>query len=243
MRLLLISTFFVFFCGFLFSPTLVSAAIAPGCQELYGGNKTCQESEQMSINATIIDPNKKKVDHITENAPLQPGTSLTVTIDVKNTHNQILKNITVTDTLPSFTIFVEGDGDFENSKNTVSAKIDQLQLNETKRLTFSAKVVSQNSLPEQSRICVVNQVIATMEKEAVSDNNLFCITNGAVAVKQTQNQPQNAVNNQTTTKGGLPIHEPTQTRQTPSTGPEALALFGLIPAGAAGMWLRKKTSL
>jgi len=51
--------------------------------------------------------------------------------------------------------------------------------------------------------------------------------------------------NQTTTKGGLPVVSPVVTQpgqNTPPTGPEALVLAGLLPTGALGWLLRKKTS-
>jgi len=44
-----------------------------------------------------------------------------------------------------------------------------------------------------------------------------------------------------TTKGGLPVYTPTPATQTPGTGPEALGLLSLIPAAAAGIFLRRKT--
>jgi hypothetical protein len=49
-------------------------------------------------------------------------------------------------------------------------------------------------------------------------------------------QPTNAP----TTKGGLPVYKPTQTTQTPETGPEAYALISLVPAAALGFYLRSK---
>lgn len=54
------------------------------------------------------------------------------------------------------------------------------------------------------------------------------------------NSPSNTNNSGQTTKGGLPVYSPSTTSQTPPTGPEALSLLGLIPAAAAGFWLRKK---
>ena len=42
------------------------------------------------------------------------------------------------------------------------------------------------------------------------------------------------------TKGGLPITKPVPTKTATATGPEAFGLIGLIPAAAAGFWLRKK---
>ena len=68
---------------------------------------------------------------------------------------------------------------------------------------------------------------------------------GAVACAKTDNTPtpapiQNFADiNQT--KGGLPVNQPVQTTTTPNTGPEALSIIGLIPAAAAGFWLRKRT--
>lgn len=43
-----------------------------------------------------------------------------------------------------------------------------------------------------------------------------------------------------TTKGGQPVYETKPTQQTPNTGPEAIALFSLIPSGLAGFILRRK---
>jgi hypothetical protein len=53
---------------------------------------------------------------------------------------------------------------------------------------------------------------------------------------------QTSAKNQTQTKGGLPVHKPTDAKKTPATGPETIGLIGLIPAAAAGFFLRKKTN-
>ncbi len=47
--------------------------------------------------------------------------------------------------------------------------------------------------------------------------------------------------NPPTTKGGLPVYPPTKATKTPDTGPESLALFGLIPSAIGGMFLRRKS--
>lgn len=53
---------------------------------------------------------------------------------------------------------------------------------------------------------------------------------------------------QGTTKGGLPagrqgvsVQKPTNPKETPATGPETLGLLALLPAAAAGFYLRKKS--
>jgi len=45
---------------------------------------------------------------------------------------------------------------------------------------------------------------------------------------------------QAMTKGGLPVHAPSQTKTTPATGPEAWSLISLLPMAGAGIWLRKR---
>lgn len=53
---------------------------------------------------------------------------------------------------------------------------------------------------------------------------------------------QPAVANPTTSKGGLPVYPPTKATTTPETGPESIALFGLIPSAVGGMLLRRKSN-
>lgn len=61
----------------------------------------------------------------------------------------------------------------------------------------------------------------------------------ATPTKAPTNQPNPT--NPPTTKGGLPVHSPTQAKTTPPTGPEALTLIGLIPVAGMGIYLRRKT--
>lgn len=55
-----------------------------------------------------------------------------------------------------------------------------------------------------------------------------------------QEQAEQPVQNDRTTKGGLPVKEPSQTDTTPDTGPAALGLLGLLPVGAIGLYFRHK---
>lgn len=59
--------------------------------------------------------------------------------------------------------------------------------------------------------------------------------------KITATSTEPVVTNPPTTKGGLPVDTPPPATQTPGTGPEALGLLSLIPAAAAGIFLRRKT--
>lgn len=46
---------------------------------------------------------------------------------------------------------------------------------------------------------------------------------------------------QTETKGGFAVQKTSTPSTTPATGPEAFGLISLIPAAAAGFYLRRKT--
>ncbi|HSA83432.1 MAG TPA: hypothetical protein VLF20_00915 [Patescibacteria group bacterium] len=68
-------------------------------------------------------------------------------------------------------------------------------------------------------------------------------TEAAATPTQPTPTPQPIVPSNTTnaTKGGLPVEQPAQATTTPGTGPELLSLAALIPAGAMGIYLRRKT--
>jgi len=61
-----------------------------------------------------------------------------------------------------------------------------------------------------------------------------------VTPTNSQPTPTPRPTNAPTTKGGLKVFPPTQTKTTPKTGPEALSLISLIPTAGLGFWLRRK---
>lgn len=72
--------------------------------------------------------------------------------------------------------------------------------------------------------------------------NEYCPTptpEEAPDAQQPQEQDKPVQNGQTT-KGGLPVKEPSQTDTTPDTGSAALGLLGLLPIGAIGLYFRHK---
>lgn len=72
------------------------------------------------------------------------------------------------------------------------------------------------------------------------------VLNATAAPSNPNTQPANPVQQAPVqsapamTKGGLPVHEPTQTRTTPATGPEMWALVSLVPMAGAGLWLKRR---
>lgn len=72
-------------------------------------------------------------------------------------------------------------------------------------------------------------------------NKTITATSTQPVTTPTTGSASNAANAGQTTKGGLPVYSPTPATETPGTGPEAFGLISLIPAAAAGLYLRKKT--
>jgi len=102
-----------------------------------------------------------------------------------------------------------------------------LTAGESKTFTVTAKTADQGQIPsDQGITCVVNQVMATSDNgQQSSDNSQFCIQKPVLGE----------------TKGGLKVFPAPAITTTPATGPEMLPLIGLIPSGALGFLLRKKS--
>ena len=207
-----------------------------GCQPIYGGGETCPPATTLSVNKQVKDPDTGDyVDSLGLTDPrYTPGDVVPFQITVKNTSNSDITNITVKDVFPQFVDFLSGSGTFDSGSHTLSFTIDKLSAGDIKVFFISGKVVDKASLPADEGVsCVVNQAIATANNVQAQDNSQFCIQKEVItATPQLTNPP--------TTKGGLPVFQPTQTKKTPPTGPEDWAVFGLLPSGALGYWLRKR---
>lgn len=212
--------------------TIVSTSVALGagnvsCQPIYGGGQVCVQAGNVSINKKVSDPKdpNKFNDNISPDNPFAPNQPITFQLFVTNVGDQALPRVTVRDVFPQFVEFVSGDGNFDTSTRTVTATLDNLAPKETRKLTINAKIVGANQLTKDT-VCVVNEAIAQVNGQVSKDIAQFCIAKQAVAP-------------QPVTKGGLKVLPPPQVTVTPPTGPEMLALVGLIPTGVLGFFLRK----
>ena len=201
------------------------------CQPIYGGGETCVQVGNISINKTVQNPSTGQyVDNLGINDPkFSPTQTVNFQITVTNTGGTGLSNIVVKDVLPQYVDFASAPNmSFDSNTKTLSVTIDNLGPSETKTYTLQAKVESNNQIPDdQSTVCLVNQASATSDGNTSTDNAQFCI----------QKTPP------TTTKGGLPVYPATPITTTPPTGPEALAIFALLPSGISGFLLRKKSKI
>lgn len=221
--------------GLMSLSSVVSASADTSCQPIYGGGETCVQVGNLSVNKTVKNPSTGSfVDNLNVNDPkYSPTSTVAFQITVTNTGSGNISKTTVKDTLPSYVSFVSGPGSFDANSKVLTFEVTNLNAGESQTFTVQAKVADANGLPkDQGVTCVVNQVLAKSDKMESSDNSQFCIEKPGETPK----------GGETTTKGGKKVFPAPKVVKTPDTGPEMIALAGLIPMGAAGLFLRRKAS-
>src|SRR3989338_3007987 len=203
------------------------------CQPIYGGGQSCITTNNILVNKTILNPQTNQfVDNLSINYPkYNPGFIPTFQISVTNTGNANVSRIGIKDILPQYISFGSGAGIFDPNSNTLSFSITDLAPNETRKYTVVGRVINAEQIPiaSGSVVCVINQAIAMINDNSVSqDNAQFCIQKTSPSVAVT-----------TGTKGGFPVFSSVPITSTPKTGPEALALFALVLAGLSGWFMIK----
>lgn len=231
MNKILLSSFFAVFVSLFLAGASFASYGSVACQPIYGGGQTCVTTEKISINKTVLKPSKSKggvevyVDNLSINDPkYAPTQTVKFQLTVTNNGSSTLNTVTVNDILPDFVDFVSGPGNFDKNSKTLTFNLSNLNPNESRTYTIVGKVVSPSSMPsDQGVVCVVNQSIAKFSDQESRDNAQFCIER------------------KVTTKGGLPVVPAPVITQTPPTGPNELALIGLIPTAGIGFLLRRKS--
>lgn len=212
-----------------------AAATTPNCTPIYGGGESCVQTEPITVNLQVKNPDTNQyVDNLSATEGLfEPGEAVSFRMQVSNTGTRVISDLTVTDVLPQYIDFVRGDGNFDRNSRNFRFTIDELGSEENRVYFLEGRIANRNSLPNtKEATCIYNQVAVRFGNNTSQDNARLCIagTNGATPA------PTRAAE----TKGGTTIYPPTQSGTTPETGPQALALFALIPLGGLGIWLKKK---
>lgn len=203
----------------------VSADIS--CQPVYGGGQTCVTTGNILVMKQVQNPQTGQfVDNLTINdIHFTPGDNITFKVFLRNTGVTVIPQTKVVDTLPAFTSFVSGPGILDQNAKTLTFTTDNLNPGETRDVaTIQVQVIDAKGLPDGTN-CEPNSVAATASTGPTSTATSFFCIQKAVA----------------TTKGGLPVFPPSKVTTTPSTGPELLSLIALLPGGAFGWFLRKKS--
>lgn len=234
----------------IFSLTFASPALAAqtaNCAPIYGGSNSCIQTDPLVINKQVQNPDTDAyVDNLTTNDPTYaPGDIVRFKITVSNTGNGSVRQLTLKDIFPAQIDYSKGAGTYDQKTRTLSFTIDELKSKENKVYFVEGKIASADKLPNNEETsCVINQGEVSEGDRISRDNARVCIATGTTATApvateapaKTTPTPTRAA----ATKGGTTIYPPTDTKRTPDTGPEALALIGLAPLGALGFYLRNK---
>lgn len=210
------------------------SAIAAGesnCQVVYGGGEVCQEKIQFTIDKKVQRPTKGAdfVDNLSINdSRFQAGNTVTFKIRITNTGDKTIEKLNVVDTLPQYMTFLSGVGTYNSADNTVHYTISNLEKGSTNEQTLVVKVADAANLPSNQGVtCLTNAVSATDNRGvSANDSSAFCVEKQIISSKPTP-----------------AVFESVPVKKIPETGPEMLSLIALIPAGLAGIAIRKKTKL
>lgn len=233
-----------------------TASAAISCAPIYGGGQTCVQTGNILINKQVLNPMSNQfVDNLGVNDPkFGPDTTVTFQLVVTNTGNAPFSRVNIKDIFPQFVGFAGGPGNFDGNSKILTFSLDNLNPGESRTFTVQGHVDTADKLPsDQAVVCVVNQAIAnTNDNQRSQDNSQFCITKQVLAAAPEQPQQPGfptttkggVVITQPapgTTKGGLKVFPPQPVTSTPPTGPEMIPLLALLPSGALGFFLRKKS--
>ena len=207
------------------------AAGESNCQIIYGGGEVCEEQVKFTINKLVQKPGKGGGDYV-ENLNIgdpryTSNQNVNFKIVIENTGDRDIENLNVTDTFPQFLTFVAGVGNTNKGASQINWTIGKLERGKKAEYVITAKTANDDKLPKNQAItCVINNVKAvSSDGSQAEDNSQLCIEKQVLGTVTT---PQ--------------IFDKPSAKQIPATGPEMLALFGLVPMGAAGIYLRRKAN-
>lgn len=215
--------------GALFFTSFMPSKVLAECTQVYGGSQSCTSSNEFSVEKTVQTPVKggSYVNNLSINdAKYSPTSVVSFKITVKNTGNQVIPTLNISDTFPQFLSFVSGPGNFDTNTKKLTFTVTNLQPGQTQIYDVTGKVAESNLMPsDQGVICLINQASATDNNGATNtSSSQFCVQKSVLGSSEPLVY---------TTKGGITT--------TPATGPEMLPLISLIPGALGGFYLRKKS--
>lgn len=208
-----------------------SAVGTSNCQVVYGGGEVCNTPIKFTINKMVQVPGKgggNFVDNLTVNdQKFFAGQEATFKIVIQNTGDNDISNLNVVDTLPDFFTFKSGTGNFNASNRTLTWDTGKIAAGQSLEYRVVLTVLSDDKLPvNQGVTCLINSARATEASGATAeDSSQACVQKQVITTTTTT----------PTIFGQVPV------KSIPNTGPELYSLIGLIPMGAAGVFLKKKS--
>lgn len=150
----------------------------PTCFPVYGGGVQCPKPPEVFLNKLVRNPSTGEyVDNLGPNDPkYRPDWEVLFRIIVKNSGDQALSNVTVSDRLPQFVEFVSGPGTYDSKTRMITLTLENLAGGASQTFEIKTKVVPVDQLPgDKSVACPVNVVDATSDREKDHDESQFCI--------------------------------------------------------------------
>jgi len=127
------------------------------------------------------------VDNLTtSDAHFQPGAEVDFKIKVKNTSNNVLDNVTVTDTLPSYIEPIEGPGTYDSNTRIITFSAGSFAPSEEKVYYLKTQLYGQDKLPtDRGLFCLTNYAKAYNNNASDDDSAQFCIEKQVIGSSQT----------------------------------------------------------
>lgn len=170
----ILSISFIFSFLSLISPVSASG----GCVPVYGGGVECPRAGQVLIDKKVLNPATGQfVDNLTPTDPkYRPEQIVTFRLIVKNSGDQNLDSVLVTDNIPQFVEYIPNFGNYDQNSKTVTFTVDNLAAGTSQQFDLKARVVHPILLPaEKNIICPVNVVTASANSQTDRDEAQFCI--------------------------------------------------------------------
>ncbi|MCJ7740065.1 DUF11 domain-containing protein [Candidatus Microgenomates bacterium] len=208
-----LATFFLFLAS---KTGMVQAS--GGCVPVYGGGVQCPRAAEVLLDKKVRNPATGIfVDNLGLSDPkYRPTGIVTFRLYIKNTGDETIDRVTVTDKIPQFIDYMSGPGNYDNSSRTLTFTVDNLYGGTTRTFDIKGRIVHEAVLPaEKSVVCPVNIADADTSSQKDHDESQFC------------------------------IEKPPVVPSVPKAGPEhwILSLGGLTTALSVGLYFRKKAFL
>lgn len=161
------------------------------CFTQYGGGETCieeNEDAKISVDKKVSEKDGDYENHLKSSQhKFSAGDKIYFRIEVTNKGDVDLRDVKLEDNLPDFVEFdkeIDGDADVNGSK--ITFHLGSLDKGESKTVKFRAKVVDEDELPVDDKVCLTNIARAEGEREDNGDEEKdtdysnFCIDLGDV---------------------------------------------------------------
>lgn len=149
-----------------------------GCVPVYGGGVQCPRVGQVLVDKKVRNPATGIfVDNLGLSDPKYlPQQVITFQIIVKNSGNDTISGVNVTDNIPQFIDFMSGPGSYDSKARIISFTVSNLEGGNSQTFEVKGRVVHSAVLPtEKSIICPVNVIDASTNSQKDHDESQFCI--------------------------------------------------------------------